>query len=91
LGFPFNIFATTKDSNFKIGSQVVFAKAHHYIPPRIKSGRGHGLGKLPKILGFPLIFLQQLKLTTSKLAGWWVLPKPIIKSHPKEKEGVALG
>jgi len=28
---------------------------------------------------------------TSKLAGWWDLPRPIIKSHPEEKEGVALG
>ena len=56
----------------------------------MKSGRGLGLGKLPKIGGFPLIFLQQLNIATSKLAGWWGVPRPIIKSHPEEKEGVAL-
>jgi len=33
--------------------QVGFAKAHHKIPHRIKSERGHRLGELPKILGFP--------------------------------------
>jgi len=57
----------------------------------MKSGRGPGLGKLFKIGGSPLIFLQRHKVTTSKLAGWWGLPRPIIKSHPEEKEGVALG
>jgi len=30
-----------------------FAKGHHKISPREKSGRGPGIGKLPKILGFP--------------------------------------
>jgi len=34
LGFLFNIFATNEDSDFKIGRQVGFAKAHHKIPPR---------------------------------------------------------
>ena len=32
LGFPFNISATTEDSNFNIGRQVDFAKAHQQIP-----------------------------------------------------------
>jgi len=31
LGFPFNISATTEDSDFKIGRQVGFAEAHHNI------------------------------------------------------------
>jgi len=70
---------------------MLFAKGHHEITPRRKSGRGPGLGKLPKTFGFPLIFLQRLKLATSKLAGWWGLTKPIIKFHPEEKEGVVLG
>jgi len=35
-GFPFNISATTKSSDFKIGRLVGFAKAHHKIPPRKK-------------------------------------------------------
>jgi len=32
---PFNIFATVEASDFKIGRQVGFAKAHHKIPPSI--------------------------------------------------------
>jgi len=30
-GFPFNISATTEDSDFEIGRLVGFAKAHHKI------------------------------------------------------------
>jgi len=70
---------------------VGFAKAHHKIPPRRKSWRGYGLRKLAKIWGFTFMFLQYLKLTTSNLVLSLVWPKPIIKSHPEEKEGVALG
>jgi len=33
--------------------QLGFAKAHHKITSRGKSGRGHGLGKLPNILESP--------------------------------------
>ena len=40
-------------SDFKFGTQLGFAKAHHKITPRGKSGCGLGLGELPKILGFP--------------------------------------
>jgi len=43
----------------------------------------------PQHLGSPL-FLLRLKVATSKFTGWWGLPRPIIKSHPEEKEGVAL-
>jgi len=60
LGLPFDIFATAEDSVFKFGTQLVFAKAHHKITPRGKSGGGLGLGELPKILGFPIKFLQRL-------------------------------
>ena len=56
--FPFNIFATAEASDFKFGMQFGFSKAHHKITPREKSGRGPGLGELPKIWGSPLIFLQ---------------------------------
>jgi len=53
LEFPFNIFATAEASDFKFGMQLGFAKGHHKITFREKSGRSPGLGKLPKILGFP--------------------------------------
>jgi len=51
--FFFNISATAEASDFKFGTQLGFAKAHHKITPRGKSGCGLGLGELPKILGFP--------------------------------------
>jgi len=53
FGVRFNIFATPEASDFNVGRQVGFAKAHHKIPPRRKRGRGDGLGELPKMLRFP--------------------------------------
>ena len=44
----------------------------------------------PQILGFPVIFLQRLGLATSNLARSWGLPRPIIKSHAEEREGVTM-
>jgi len=85
LEYPFNISAATEVSDFKFGMQFGFSKAHHKISPRRKSGRGHGLGELPKILGFPLIFLQRLKLATSNLVCSLGLPRPIIKSQTEKK------
>ena len=38
LGFPFNISATTEDSDFKIGRLVGFSNARHEIPPEEKEG-----------------------------------------------------
>jgi len=37
-GFPFNISATAEASNFKFGTQLEFAKFHHKITFRGKSG-----------------------------------------------------
>jgi len=52
-GFPFNISATAEASDFKFGTQLEFAKAHHKITPRGKNSCGLGVGELPKILDFP--------------------------------------
>ena len=89
MGFFFNISATAEASEFKFGVQLGLAKPHQKIKPRGKSGRGPGLGELPEIGDFRLIFLQRLKLATSKLAGWWGLRRPIL-NPPEEKVGVAL-
>jgi len=48
LEFPFNIFATAEANDFKFAMQFGFAKTHHKITPRGKSGRGSGLGISPK-------------------------------------------
>jgi len=85
LEFPFNISATNEGTDFKIGRQVSFAKAHHKISPRRKIGRGHGLGEHIIFWGSPLIFLQWLKLAISNLVRSLGLPRPIINSHPEEK------
>jgi len=53
LGFPYNIFATARASDFKFGRQLGFAKAHHKITRRRKDGHGAGLGELPEIWDFP--------------------------------------
>jgi len=49
----FNISALAENSDFKIVTRLGLSKAHHKIPHRRKSGRGPGLGEVPKILGFP--------------------------------------
>jgi len=50
--FPY-ISVINEACDFKFGTQLVlFAKVHQKITPRRKSGRGLGLGELPKILGF---------------------------------------
>jgi len=74
-------------SDFKFGTQLEFAIKSH----QKKSGCGPELGALAKIRGCPLVFLQRLKLATSNLVDSLGLPRPIIKSHPEEKVGVALG
>jgi len=67
-GFPFNISAPAEACDLKFGKQLGFAKDHHKITPRGKGVGGLGLGELPKILGFAIIFLQRLGLATSNLA-----------------------
>jgi len=42
--FPFNVSATVDASDFKFGMQLGFAKGHHKITPREKSGRSPWLG-----------------------------------------------
>ena len=55
MGSPFNISAIAEASEFIFGMQLGFANPHHKITPTRKSGRGPGLGELPKFgtqLGF---------------------------------------
>jgi len=52
FGFSYNISATAGASDFKFGTQLGFAKAHHKIIPGGKCGRGLGLRELPNILWF---------------------------------------
>ena len=81
-GFPFNISATTEDSDFKIGRLVGFAKAHHKSKPRRKRGRGPELRQLSKIWGFSFNIYAMVESIDFKFGtqfGWPI--RPIIKSH----------
>jgi len=91
LGFPFNISATTEGSDFKIARQVGFAKAHHKIPPKRKSGRSHGLGKLANILGFPFNITATTEASNFKFGMQLGFAKAHHKITPKGKVGLALG
>ena len=72
----------TEDSDFRIGNLVAFAKVHHKILPRRKRGRGPGLGKLPKIWGFPFNIYAMAESIDFKLGTQFLWPiRPIIKLH----------
>jgi len=66
LKFSINIFL----QRLKLGIPNLVRSLDFSRPiiKRVKSGRGPGLGELPNIWGFPLIFLQQMKIATSRLA-----------------------
>ena len=78
-------------SDFKFGLQLRFAKAHHEIPLEEIVGIAMGEGSSPNFGVSPLLFLQRLKLAISNLIHSLSLPRPIIKLHPEEKVGMALG
>jgi len=71
LGLPFNISATAEVSDFKFGMKLRFA---NWPNQKIRASRKKGVPwarGVRRNLGFPLIFLQRLKLATSKLASSW--------------------
>jgi len=84
LEFPCNISATAGVSDFKFGAQLGFTKAHHKITRKRKGGHGGGLGQLPKICWLPLNIYTVAETSDFKFIHSLGLPRPIIKSHPKE-------
>jgi len=68
-------------SEFKFGILLGFAMSNYEITLKDKSRRGFRLGA-SKIWGFPLIFMQWLKIAISNVVHIFSLPiRPIIKSH----------
>jgi len=51
-GFPFNIYTMAEARDFKLGTQLGFAKAHHKTTPRKKWAR-HWVREAPIYMGFP--------------------------------------
>jgi len=56
-----------------------------------KSGRGHGLGKLPKILESPFNISATAEANDFKFGMQLGFDKAHQKLHPEKKVGVALG
>jgi len=73
-----------KASDFKFGTELGFAKAHHKITPRGKSEGAFGLVELPNILGFSIIFLQRLGLVSSNLVNDLGLLRPTVNPLPEK-------
>jgi len=92
LGVSFNISATAEASDFKFGMPLGFAKAYHKNHTQQKSGRGLGLGELPKI-GVPFNIFATAEASNFKFGMQFRFSKahhktqfrwpmrPIIKSH----------
>jgi len=78
-------------SEFIFGMQLGFAKAHHKITSLGKSGRGPGLGELPKILESPFNIFATAEASDYKFGTQLGFAKAHHKITPKEKVGVALG
>jgi len=78
-------------SDLKIGTQLWFAKAHHKIPHRRKSGRGPGLGELPKISGFFFNICAASEGSDFKVYMPLGFAKAHHKTTPRGKVGVASG
>jgi len=91
LRFPYNISAKAEASDFKIGTQLVFAKAHHEITHRRKSGCSPGLGELPKIWRFLFILCATAEASNFKFGMQLRFAKAYHKIIPRGKVGVALG
>ena len=87
--FPY-ISVIDEANDFKFGMQLVFAKAHHQIPPE-KSGCGPGLGELPEIWGFPFIISATAEASDFKFGTQLEFFKAHDKIAPSGKTAHGLG
>ena len=75
----------------KFGAQLGFAKGHHKIICRKKSGRGAGLGELYKIWGFPFNIYTIDEAIDFKFGTQLGFAKAHNKITPTGKSGCGLG
>jgi len=85
------ISVTDEASDFKFGKPLGFTKAHHKISRKTKSGRGPGLGELPKILRFPFNISAAAEANDFKFGMLLGFAKGHHKITPRDKVGVAMG
>jgi len=80
-----------KAIDFKFGIELGFAKAHHKIIPRGKSGHDLGLGELPKILRFHFNIYTTAEARDFKFGTQLGFAKAHHKTTSRGKVGVPLG
>ena len=90
-GFSYNISAIAKASDFKFGTQLGFAKAHHKITRRRKGGLGAELVDLPKIWGFPFYIYTMAEASDLKFGTQLGFAKAHHKITLTGKSGCVLG
>jgi len=91
VGFSFNIYTTAESSDFKFGTQLGLAKAHHKITPKEKNGRGHGLGELPNILWFHFNIYTMTEARDFEFGTQLGFSKAHHENHTQKKSGRGLG
>ena len=85
-GFSFNIYTMAEASDFKFGTQLWFAKAHHKVTPIEKSGHGW-----PCVRGAPQIlrFHTMAEARDFEYGTQLGFDKAHHKTTPSEKVGLA--
>ena len=68
----------------------MFAKAHHKITPKGKSGRVTGLRNLPKIMGFPFNISATAEASEFKFGRLFGFAEAHHKIPPEEKKSVTV-
>jgi len=85
LGFLFNIYIVAEANDFEFGTQLGFAKVHHKITPKGKSGSG-----LLKILWFPYNISAAAGASDFKFSMHLEFPKDHHETTPRGKVGMTL-
>jgi len=90
LEFPFNISATTEDSDFKFGVPLGLATVHHKITPSGKEGVPLARGA-PQICGFPFDISAMTEGSDFNIGGLVGFAKAHHKIPSRRKRGHGPG
>jgi len=80
------LYTTAEARDFKVGTQLGFAKAHYKITPREKSGHGLGLKELSKFFGFPFNICATAEASNFKFGMHLGFAKAHHKNHTQGKK-----
>ena len=90
LGFPYNISATARASDFKFGTHLEFAKAHDETTRRRKGRHGPALGVLPQNLRVPFDIYTMADASDFKIGAQLGFAKTHQKNHTQIKSRRSL-